>query len=161
MMSFAALCRKYLSGTGLALCFGCMNAFGADPAPTVAEAHDFLTGMFQRYAVKYVVWYGNAYDDNYGGRVASYSGNECRSELRFGEDSARAYAIDWSVISTIANAGPREIYFTGQIVRTPHKDGDRYFGGFQLDYPDTTLPKSAFNAFELLRRSCKKTSKFD
>ena len=161
MISFTAACRMHLFSAGLALFLCCMNAFGADPAPTVAEAHDFLTGMFQRYAVRYVVWYGNAYDDNYGGRVASYSGNECRSELRFGQDPALAYAIDWSVISTIANSGPGEIYFTGQIVRTPQKDGDRYFGGFQLDYPDSTLPKSAFNAFELLRRSCKKTSKFD
>jgi hypothetical protein len=153
--------QKRLFSVGFALFFSCMSAFGNDSAPTVAEAHEFLADSFQRYPVTYVVWYGGNYGDNYRGRVASYTGDQCHSELRSARGSALGYAIDWSVISRIQTSAPLEIYFSGQIFRNPQSDGDKHFSSFDLYYPDFKVRQSAFNAFEVLRNSCQRTSKFD
>jgi hypothetical protein len=151
-----------LSCAGLALLFFCCaNAFADGPVPTVAEAHQFLADTFQRYPVAYAVRYGNDYGDRYKGRVASYAGSECHSELRSTRESASGYAIDWSVVGSIQTSDPLGIYFSGQIFRDPRSDGDRLFSSFDLYYPDARVRQSAFNAFELLRQSCRRYSKFD
>ncbi len=156
-----ALHRKWLSSTACVVVLCCTSAQADDYLPTVAEAHEFLADAFQRYRVSYTVRYGPGYGDRYKGGVASYAGNECHSELRSAQGSAAGYAIDWSVISRIQTSDPLEIYFSGQIFRNPQSDGDRYFSSFDLYYPDPKVRQSAFNAFEVLRRSCQRHSRFD
>jgi hypothetical protein len=150
-----------LLSVAFALFSSCANAFGNDPLPTVAEAHEFLADSFQRYPVAYTVRYGADYGDRYRGRVASYAGDQCHSELRSERGSAAGYAIDWSVISGMRTSDPLEIYFSGQIFRNPQSGGDRLFTSFDLYYPDAKVRQSAFNAFEVLRESCRKHSRFD
>jgi hypothetical protein len=152
---------KSLIGGGLALFLCGMNALADEFVPTVAEAHEFLADTFQRYPVSYVVRYGPDYGDRYKGWVAAYGGNDCHSQLRPGRGSAPGYAIDWSVIASIQTANPSEIYFSGQIFSDPPADGDRYFSSFDLYYPDPGVRQRAFKAFEVLRKSCRKLSKFD
>jgi len=152
---------KCLFSAGFALFLCCINAFADDFLPTVAEAHEFLADTFQRYPVAYAVRYGEDYGDRDKGRVASYAGDQCHSELRSERGSAAGYAIDWSVISGMRTSDPLEIYFSGQIFRNPQSGGDRLFTSFNLYYPDAKVRQSAFNAFQVLRESCRRHSRFD
>jgi hypothetical protein len=152
---------KWRSIAGCALFLCCASAFADDAMPTVAEAHRFLADLFQRYRVSYTVRYGPGYGDRYKGGVASYAGSECHSELRWAQGSAAGYAVDWSVISSIQISDPLAISFSGQIFRNPQSDGDRYFSSFDLYYPGRQVRQGAFNAFEVLRGSCQRHSRFD
>jgi hypothetical protein len=154
--------RHRLAGValGFLLCGTNAGAQTYGPPPTIGEAHEFLASTFQRYAIGYVVWHGGGTRDNHKGRVDFYGGRDCYSELGTGR-SGRAFAVDWSLISAVAMSGVEGIYVTGQLVRTSQNPGAWPQANFHLYFPDAGVARSVSNAFEILRRSCLRRSRFD
>lgn len=135
------------------------QAYGPPP-PTIGEAHEFLAGTFNRYAIDYVVWHGRGLRDFHRGRAGYYGGRDCYSELGAGS-AGRAFAVDWSLISAVERSGAEAIYVTGQLVRTSQDPGVWREANFHLYFPDARVSRSVSNAFELLRASCQRRSRFD
>jgi hypothetical protein len=127
--------------------------------PTPFEAHEFLAATFQRYRIDYVVWYGAGTRDNYRGRTEFYGGRDCHSELGTGRAN-RAFAVDWSRISSVERSGSEAIYVSGQLIRTASSPDARDYANFHLYFPNAKVARSVSNAFEVLRLSCQRGSKF-
>jgi hypothetical protein len=153
--------RKPLVGAALALSLCCTSV----PAqvfimpPTSFEAHEFLAATFQRYRIDYVVWYGAGTRDNYRGRTEFYGGRDCLSELGTGRAN-RAFAVDWSRVSTVQMSGADAIYVSGQLIRAAQNPDARDYANFHLYFPNAKVARSVSNAFEILRLACQRNSKF-
>src|SRR6185503_1552268 len=153
--------RKPLAGAALALLLYCSGV----PAqilvmpPTAFEAHEFLASTFQRYRIDYVVWYGAGTRDNYRGRTEFYGGRDCLSELGTGRAN-RAFAVDWSRVSSVAMSGADAIYVSGQLIRAAQNPDARDYANFHLYFPNAKVARSVSNAFEVLRLACQRSSKF-
>lgn len=145
----------------LLLCAGTASGQGyGPPAPTLAEAHEFLASTFQRYSVRYVVWHGAGTHGNSRGRAGYYGGRDCTSEVGTGQ-SNRAFAVDWSLISRVEKSGEDAIYVSGQLVRAAQNPDARHEANFHLYFPDAGVARSVLNALEMLRSSCQRRSRFD
>ncbi len=146
---------------GLLLCATGALASPDDGRPaTVADAHEYLAGIFQRYAVGYVLWYGPGHRDHYRGWATYYGGRECLSEV--GSNPAnRIFAVDWSMIYAVQPSGGEATYVVGQLLRPAQFAGYRHYTNFHLNLPDAKLGRSVTNALEFLRASCQRRTKFD
>lgn len=160
--------NRFLVGAALALLLGCTNlsAQHSAPPPTVAEAHAFLADTFRHHAIGYVVWHGGRMSDNRRGRAGYYGGRDCGSEIgTFGAGTAatstRAFGVDWSQVSSVEMSGVEAIYVRGDLVRASQSEYDRREANFHLYFPDARVSRSVLNAFELLRQSCLRRSRFD
>jgi len=155
--------NRFLAGAGLALLLcgtgASGQAYGPPPA-TIAEAHEFLGNTFKRYSIGYVVWHGRGQSDNHQGRAGYYGGRDCFSEVGSGL-SSREFAVDWSLISRVDMSGLEAIYVSGQLMPASQNAGARREANFHLYFPDATVARSVANAFEILRSSCKRRSRFD
>jgi hypothetical protein len=153
--------RKAFFGAALALLMWCTSV----PAqvyvmpPTAFEAHEFLASTFQRYRIDYVVWYGAGTRNNYRGRTEFYGGRDCYSELGTGRAN-RAFAVDWSRVSAVEMSGADAIYVSGQLIHASNNADARDYANFHLYFPNAKLARSVSNAFEILRLSCQRSSKF-
>lgn len=154
--------RSSLAGAALALllCGTHAAAQYSGPPPTVAEAHEFLGSMFQRYSIGYVVWHGAGQRQNRRGRAEYYGGRDCYSEVGTGS-SSRAFAVDWSLVSAIQMSGAEAVYVSGQLLRATQDPFVRREANFHLYFPDAKVAKSVSNALEILRSSCQRRSRFD
>ena len=153
--------RLGLLGALLSSFLCCASAFGAyGPRPTVAEAHEVLASTFARYRIGYVVWYGPGLFDNQKGHAAYYGGVDCLSEL--GTDRTnRAFSVDWSLVSGIEQSGAEALYVTGQLMRNAQYAHVPDLANFHLYFPDPRIARRVSNAFELLRRTCGHSTRFD
>lgn len=129
------------------------------PAPTLAEAHDFLASTFQRYLVDYSVWYGRGTRDHYRGRVLGYGGRDCFSQIDTGLAN-RAFAVDWSLVSSVEFSGAEALYVSGQLLRVAQNPDARHYANFHLHLPDPRLTRSVASALALLRTACQQRSRF-
>lgn len=152
--------RGFLRSLLLALLLGAANAFGQEPLPSANEAHAFIADTFQRYSIGYVVWYGGKIGDNHQGYAGHYGGRDCYSEVGDGH-SGRAFAVDWSTISSVQPSGASGIYVMGQLVRTAGYAGGRPYANFHIYSPDPRVSRSLLNAFKVLYGVCVKRSRFD
>jgi hypothetical protein len=143
----------------LSLCGVNAAAQDAGPPPSPNEAHAFLAETFQRYSMAYVAWHGPRTRDNDHGRAGYYGGRDCGSEIGL-EQGARAFAVDWSTISSVEVSGSNGIYVMGPLMR-PAQAGGRGYTNFHLYSPDARVSRSVRNAFELLRAACQQRSRFD
>jgi hypothetical protein len=155
--------NRFLIAAALALSLCGTNAIAAfddGPPPSANEAHAFLAETFQRYAMGYVVWYGGRTTQNHRGRAGYYGGQDCHSEFGI-ERSGSAFAVDWSMISSIEISGTDGIYVMGQLARPAQHAGGRHYTNFHIYSPDARVSRSVWNAFEVLRSSCQRRSRFD
>ena len=144
----------------LALMLCCANAFADGPPPSANEAHDFLAEIFQRYSMGYVVWYGETTTSNSKGRAGYYGGRDCYSEVG-DRRSNRAFAVDWSTISSVQSSGADGIYVMGPLERTVQRWNGQPYVNFHIYSPDAGVSKSVQRAFQVLRSACVKRSRFD
>jgi len=153
--------KRILTGAALALSLCCGNAAAQiyAPAPTLAEAHEYLAGTFGRYLVGYTLWYGPGTRDNTRG-LTGYAGRDCYSELGTGRVN-RAFAVDWSMVSGIEPSGAEAIYVSGQLLRTAQNPDARRYANFHLHFPNPGVTKGVAHALEVLRASCQRRTKFD
>jgi hypothetical protein len=152
------------AGAALALLLCAANAAAQDaaPLPSPNEAHAFLAETFRRYPMDYVAWYGPRTRDNHHGRAGHYGGRDCGAEVGL-EQGGRAFAVDWSTISSVEVSGGNGVYVMGPLMR-PAQAGGRQsttYTNFHLYSPDARVSRSVRNAFELLRRACVQPSRFD
>ena len=147
-------------GFALALMLCCANAFGEGPPPSANEAHDFLTEIFQRYSMGYVVWYGGSATSNYQGRAGYYGGRDCYSEVG-DRHSSRAFAVDWSTISSVQSSGADGIYVMGQLAQPARRWNGQPYANFHLYSPDARVSRSVLHALQVLQNACVKRSRFD
>jgi hypothetical protein len=105
--------------------------------PTPDEAHGFLGGTFQRYAVAYAGNHGRA------GRATAYGGDGCVSELASGRQK-RAVTVDWSAVSEVAQLEGNAVDLRGAGAH----------GNVRLYFPNERAARSSAHAFEVLRVAC-------
>jgi hypothetical protein len=121
------------------LCFAtsAFAIFEDGQRPTVDEAHGFLGGTFQRYALAY------AGQNAVRARATSYGGDGCSSELAPGQRK-RAMKVDWSQVSAVEQLDGNAVELQGAGAR----------GSVRVFFPDERAARSAANAFEVLRMAC-------
>jgi hypothetical protein len=106
--------------------------------PTVDEAHGFLGGTFQRYAVGYA---GQHAGRATLARTAAYGGEACSSELAPGRGK-RAVKVDWSQVSAVEQLDGNAVELSGTR------------SNLRVLFPNERAARSAANAFEVLRAAC-------
>jgi isocitrate lyase len=68
--------------------------------------------------------------------------------------------VDWSRVSAVQMSGADAIYVSGQLIRAAQNPDARDYANFHLYFPNAKVARSVSNAFEVLRLSCQRSSKF-
>lgn len=129
---------------------GSVQAFAAEPSPTIGDAHELIGELIGRSLI--------SYDSERKYLFSDYRGNGCKSSIKGGVYINQE--IDWAAISSISSGG-HVVYVYGSVIEKK-VDGSSSISVANVYFvPDEVTEKRLGRAMTFLMNSCAKKSKFD